>query len=159
MAFRQRDWQRALPTWNEARLVLLAGLLGGLSLLKLLDDEASFGPTRTAVTPPGDLTCSRPRVIDGDTINCGSRRVRLAGIDAPEMPGHCRPGRQCTPGDPDASRRHLDRLVVAPLSCTTVDTDVYGRTVARCTTARGIDLSCAMIDSGHAVARYGPLYC
>ena len=35
-------------------------------------------------------------VIDGDTIHCGYTRVRLAGIDAPEMPGHCQPGRACT---------------------------------------------------------------
>ena len=29
-------------------------------------------------------------VVDGDPLRCGSERVRLLGIDAPELPGHCR---------------------------------------------------------------------
>lgn len=51
----------------------------------------------------GTFTCQSVSVIDGDTFNCDGQRVRMAGIDAPELPGHCRPGRDCTPGDPFAS--------------------------------------------------------
>lgn len=42
-------------------------------------------------------------VTDGDTIRCGAERIRLLGIDAPELPGHCRSGRACAPGDPYGS--------------------------------------------------------
>lgn len=36
---------------------------------------------------------------------------RLLSIDAPEMPGHCRRGRACTPGDPYASKASVSGLV------------------------------------------------
>ncbi|MGK2284460.1 thermonuclease family protein [Pedomonas sp. V897] len=36
--------------------------------------------------------------------------------------------------------------------------DHYGRPLARCTAA-GVDLSCAMLASGHAAARYSKLEC
>jgi endonuclease YncB( thermonuclease family) len=55
--------------------------------------------------------CPAPAVVDGDTLRCGDRRVRLYGIDAPELPGHCRPGRACTPGNPYASTDNLRRLI------------------------------------------------
>jgi len=60
------------------------------------------------------LVCAAPVAIDGDTLRCaGAGRVRLVGIDAPELPGHCRPGRACTPGDAAASQRNLARLIRA----------------------------------------------
>jgi len=48
------------------------------------------------------FSCPNPEHHDGDAIRCGSqgKSMRLYAIDAPEMPGACRPGRQCTPGDP-----------------------------------------------------------
>ena len=39
------------------------------------------------------------RIVDGDTIHACGQRVRLAAIDAPELPGHCNPGMHWTPGD------------------------------------------------------------
>lgn len=45
--------------------------------------------------------------IDGDTLRCGAERIRLLGIDAPEMPGHCHERRNCVPGDPIASKNAL----------------------------------------------------
>ncbi len=52
--------------------------------------------------------CASPIAIDGDTLRCAAGpRVRLAGIDAPEIPGHCRRGRKCTPGDPAASTQRV----------------------------------------------------
>lgn len=104
------------------------------------------------------FTCANPKISDGDSLRCGPRRIRLAHIDAPEMPGHCRPGRRCTPGDPFAARDRLASLAKPPLSCRVVDVDHYGRTVARCSSG-GRDLSCAMVASGHAVSRYGRLRC
>lgn len=106
-----------------------------------------------------DFFCDEPSVTDGDTIRCGALRVRLASIDAPEMPGHCRRGRTCVDGDPYASKAHLQRLVDGGrVSCRQTDTDRYGRIVALCE-ASGQDLSCAQVQAGHAVVRYGDLTC
>ena len=104
------------------------------------------------------ITCTDPVISDGDTFRCGAHRIRLAGIDAPEMPGHCRPGRACTPGDPFAAQAFLRALARGVVTCRRTDTDHYGRIVARCE-AGGQDLSCAMINAGHAVRRYGSISC
>lgn len=85
--------------------------------------------------------------------------MRMHAIDAPEMPGACRPGRQCTPGDPYAARDYLRRLTKGrDVKCEEKDVDAYGRMVVRCT-ADGRDLGCAMVEGGHAVERYGRLNC
>jgi endonuclease YncB( thermonuclease family) len=92
--------------------------------------------------------------IDGDTIRCGDQRIRLNGIDAPEMPGHCRRGRACVPGDPIASRDHLAVLLShGPAQVEALKTDRYGRTVAQ-VTVEGIDLSCAQLDHASYIAKW-----
>lgn len=107
------------------------------------------------------FACASPWHHDGDNIRCAGAdgTMRLYGIDAPEMPGSCRPGRRCTPGDPYAARDALRALTDGRrVTCEQLDTDNYGRPVVLCE-AGGVDLSCAMIASGHAVPRYGTLDC
>lgn len=116
-------------------------------------------PTSGLSASGTQFQCASPYAVDGDTLRCGKRRVRLQGIDAPELPGHCRQGRSCTPGDPVASTESLRRLVAGKvLQCAQTDIDSYGRTVARCK-AGDLDLSCAQIKAGHAVHRYGAIWC
>lgn len=109
------------------------------------------------------ISCPTTFAIDGDTFACGSLRVRVQGIDAPEMPGHCRRGRSCTPGDPFASTANLRRLLArGGVVCVPTAIDVYGRTVARCSAGKGralADLSCAQLAGGFAVRRYAPIRC
>lgn len=114
--------------------------------------RASPYPTEDAIT------CDSPDITDGDTFRCGGHRIRLASIDAPEMPGHCRAGRRCVEGDPHAAKDYLESLTRGPVMCRHVTTDHYGRTIARCE-SDGRDLSCAMVEAGHAVERYGSLSC
>jgi len=105
------------------------------------------------------LPCPNPYHHDGDAIRCGSkgRSDRLYAIDAPEMPGACRTGRQCTPGDPFAARDHLRALTAGKtVVCRQADLDRYGRSVVQCF-ANHIDLSCQMVRDGYAVERYGRL--
>ncbi|PZQ23985.1 MAG: nuclease [Sphingopyxis macrogoltabida] len=118
------------------------------------------GPIARADTgDASSFTCPNPTVVDGDTLRCGATRVRLQGIDAPEMPGHCRQGRECAPGDPYASTDNLRRLVAGgALECRQTDTDRYGRAVALCSVGN-VDLSCAQVRSGNAIRRYAPLNC
>ena len=111
------------------------------------------------------IICQQPRAIDGDTIVCGNlaAHVRLLGIDAPELPGHCRPGRECTPGDGFASTRSLAALLArGPVWIAANGHDRYSRTLARVTvvtsTAR-IDASCHQLATGAAVRRYSRIGC
>jgi endonuclease YncB( thermonuclease family) len=104
--------------------------------------------------------CAGAVVVDGDTLRCRDLgRVRLIGIDAPELPGHCNPGRRCTPGDGFASKAALERTIGGrAVSCEGEGRDRYGRVLARCA-AGGVDLGCAQVAIGQAVVRYGDPRC
>lgn len=91
--------------------------------------------------------------IDGDTLRCGSERIRLLGIDAAELPGHCAPGRDCAPGDSYSQQEALARFASGPLTVHPITTDRYGRTVASVTNAAGQNASCAALAAG---ATYKP---
>jgi micrococcal nuclease len=110
---------------------------------------------------PPAIICESPRAIDGDTIACANlpQNVRLLGIDAPEMPGHCRRGRVCTPGDPFAAKAVLSRLLASgEVLVRPGGHDRYGRVLAR-VTAGSVDTSCRMMALRVAVARYGWISC
>nr|WP_066548986.1 MULTISPECIES: thermonuclease family protein [unclassified Sphingomonas] len=92
--------------------------------------------------------------VDGDTLRCTGERIRLLAIDAPELPGHCRPGRDCAPGDPFASTANLREAVTGDLTIERVGEDRYGRTLARVSGAHG-DLSCWQLRRGHAIYKSG----
>lgn len=145
----RRKWRWS---FSRAKLLILGLALGGLVGLTAIRWMNGSADARA-------FECSNVEVLDGDTFDCGATRVRLAGIDAPELKGHCRPGRKCAPGDPYASTENLRRLVTwNSVQCRQTDTDVYGRTVARCT-AGETDLSCAQIKGGYAIRRYGLIFC
>jgi endonuclease YncB( thermonuclease family) len=138
-----------------------AALLRAIPVALALLTASCSPDTAKAEQSVDTITCKVLWVHDGDTFRCEGfkRSTRLYGIDAPEMPGACREGRQCVEGDPTASRDYLAGLIGdEPLVCTLTEYDRYERPVMRCA-ARGVDLSCAMVDSGHAVERYRRLGC
>jgi len=102
------------------------------------------------IPAPVLLTCALV-AIDGDTLRCGRERVRLLGIDAPELPGHCRRGRDCALGNPFASKRHLAAGLRGRATIVRVGRDRYGRTLAAVRVG-GQDLSCRQLVAG--LARY-----
>jgi len=94
------------------------------------------------------LSCT---AVDGDTLRCGTERVRLIGIDAPELPGHCRQGRRCAPGDPWTSKSVLQRLVRGRwVRLDRQGQDRYGRTLAFASVG-ATDLACAQLEAGQAL--------
>lgn len=104
-----------------------------------------------AMIAPAAAPAVQCTVVDGDTLRCGRERVRLLGIDAPELPGHCQTGRQCAPGDPYASTAWLRMaLRQGPLVIQRVSVDRYGRTVALVRAGR-TDLSCWQLSHGAAI--------
>ncbi|AJE48097.1 nuclease [Celeribacter indicus] len=100
-----------------------------------------------------------PRVIDGDTLALGETRVRLHGIDAPELSQSCRDAEGARWDCGQWSKLVLAKLVSGGVSCEARDVDRYGRIVAVCTGAAG-DVNAAMVAAGaaYAYARYATDY-
>ncbi|MES3100587.1 thermonuclease family protein [Sphingomonas faeni] len=90
-------------------------------------------------------------VTDGDTLRIGATRVRLSGVDAPELSQRCgREGHEVACGKMAADwLRH--RVESRLVTCQTVDTDRYGRSVATCRI--GVeDVNAALVEMGWATA-------
>lgn len=83
-------------------------------------------------------------------------RLRLNGIDAPELKGHCRAGRVCVAGDALASKANLAALIAGKtVQWRSLGRDRWGRTIAQ-PTVGGVDLGCEQMKGGFAQywARY-----
>lgn len=99
------------------------------------------------------LTLSGPAtVVDGDTIIVAGERIRLHGIDAPELDQtfwyrgqniHCG----------TMALAALQALTAGlDLSCQIVEYDVYGRLVGKCFSPNDIDIGERLVRSGWALA-------
>jgi len=97
---------------------------------------------------------------DGDSLTVGGTSVRLFGVDAPEFDQMCtRSGSSWPCGQ--AASDHLRNLVTGrEVRCIPTGMDDFGRTLARCSTVRGVEVNKGMVLSGHAVAfrRYSTDY-
>lgn len=112
---------------------------------------ASEVPTEPDVTTVSDVTLSR--VIDGDTIWTSAGKVRLIGIDSPEL-GQC--GYSEAVQTLQAAVAVGDRVYLE-LPEGENDSDSYGRLLRYVTTVDGVDLGLMQLQGGHAVARYDSL--
>ena len=124
-----------------------------------LDGRALVLPRVTYGTPAGTAEpdgrarfTARVSVVDGDTLATGGDRLRIFGIDAPEMAQSCERGGAayaCGARAREAMGAILGRGVV---SCEQRDTDRYGRRVVRCHNAAGADIGAELVRQGWAVA-------
>jgi len=100
------------------------------------------------------------RVVDGDTFEVAGVKVRLHAIDAPETDQMCqtRQGQDWACGG-WVTKVVRDRYNGAIAQCQGIETDRYGRTVARCT-ALGEDVGAWLVREGFAFAyvQYGSDY-
>lgn len=135
---------RAVPPARALRAARLAVLLAALL-------APAAAPAQTLAGPA--------RAIDGDTIEIGGERIRLFGIDAPEMAQTCtRDGADwdCGRWARDALAGHLRGV---RLVCEGRGRDRYGRLVATCR-AGGEDIADRLVREGAAFAfrRYSEAY-
>jgi endonuclease YncB( thermonuclease family) len=90
------------------------------------------------------------RVVDGDSLEIAGQRIRLFGIDAPELHQDCRTADGNVYDCGAAARRALAELVGGhAITCMPVGTS-HDRAVARCQ-ANGRDLGEALVRAGHAL--------
>jgi endonuclease YncB( thermonuclease family) len=99
------------------------------------------------------------RVIDADTFDVGGERVRLFGVDAPELGQPCTVGRQTIDCGRWAADQVRARFDGQRARCSTRDIDRYGRQVATCDVG-GTDMGQVVVAEGWATAyrRYSMLY-
>lgn len=99
------------------------------------------------------------RIVDGDTIHLGGHKIRLLGIDTPEMKQYCRDDAgMAWP----CGRRARDMLVGmvdagGDMHCRITGRDRYKRLLGQCF-AGGLDVQHALIAAGFGVAEYTPDY-
>lgn len=124
-----------------------------LALLTIL----AFAPARAAEILTGPASATVLEVIDGDTITVSARiwlgqavetRVRLAGIDTPELRGDCQAEREL-------AARAREWLVESLSSGQVVLTEIRygtyaGRVVARISTVGTPDIADTLIAAGLA---------
>jgi micrococcal nuclease len=94
----------------------------------------------------GSVSCFSPRAVDADTLVCGSERVRIWGVDGPELK---------SPGG-GAAASVMARLVRNQhVKCVGKYRDKYRRLVGQCYNSNG-DLGWQLIRS--AAAKDYPRY-
>jgi endonuclease YncB( thermonuclease family) len=133
------------------RAVAVTVLVGGAVL--------AIGAAKTFVPQAQERIAGRAQVIDGDSLEIGSARLRLYGIDAPEGRQSCtRDGRAWACGI-EATRKLRSLIGDRPISCTQRDVDDYERIVAVCRSGNA-DLAAELVRSGFATAyrRYSSDY-
>lgn len=114
---------RQLLVGRWSPFLISAAIVVGFAAPQWLEDTGTLDPS----TVEHSASCSVERLIDGDTVDVvcadGRARVRLWGIDAPEL-GQTPWGRQAT--------HELGRLTDGhSLKASLLGRDVYGRVLAR----------------------------
>ena len=116
-----------------------AGLLGALVAL-------------VAAPAPAEELSGAARVVDSNTLEIGARRVRLIGVDAPDLAQTCPARKGETYPCGRVSAQTLAKLVKdGPLACQGDQTDVAGRLLVRCS-IRGFDVGEQFVLTGRAFA-------
>lgn len=113
---------------------------------------AALAVVAARLDPPPPPVAGNARASDGDSFRLGDDRVRLLGLDAPELAQQCdaEDGGQW-PCVRAARDRMAALLSSGPVDCRPEDNDQYGRLLAYCT-AGGRDLGAVMVSEGLAIS-------
>lgn len=125
------DFRRTLNGRMDVLALFAVVLLGVLVLWRAGGLETAVGTDTAGMAVD--------RVIDGDTLVIGGKRLRLWGIDAPEL--------DAAGGAESAAT--LGALVAKGAACRTLYQDEYERDVVQCDSA-GADIGGLMVKLGRA---------
>ena len=97
-----------------------------------------------------DVT-GKARVVDGDTIHISETKIRLHGIDAPELKQICTAGRTEWACGQAATKALIDAIDGHDVTCRGGKRDRYKRLIAVCYVGK-TDLNAKMVRTGWALA-------
>jgi len=146
------------------RLMRLAPVLLGVGLAGLVgwDVHSRSVPrppetfTFSVSTEPRTFPCTVASVEEAAHVTCAERgdngrpiRLRLAGLDAPQLGETCAAGQPCASLPAARATAALTALALGQRLTCEADRP-YSRSITFCTRADGVDLSCAMLAGGYA---------
>ena len=143
---RQRQLRPAGSRWPFASIVVV-----GLAILLALWWQTSK-PLQASDQNGDRFFCQVASITDGDTLRCADgTRVRLHAVAARESDESCSPGHPCPSASGAAATATLEQLAGGQgLQCAPTGTS-YNRVTAICSNEAGVEVNCAMIQSGTAL--------
>lgn len=91
-----------------------------------------------------------PYVVDGDSLVMGDTKLRLLGVDAPELDQECSADGSLWPCGKQARAQLRRKINGQIVSCTTWGEDRYQRLLATCSANR-VELNAWLVMSGWAI--------
>ena len=134
--------------------------VGFIALAAVMAGAATLLPVQWQIAAPARAMLA-VTAIDGDTLRAGHERIRLYGIDAPELAQTCRDsaGRDWACGR--AAKARLASLVAnSAVTCASRGRDRYGRMLGICSAGNVSDVAELLVQEGYAVdySRYSWRY-
>lgn len=124
------------------------GRRGAVLAIAILALAALVADRLEPASPP---LSGRTSVSDGDSFHLGADRIRLLGIDAPELAQTCTDAKGGTWPCGHVARDRLASLIGGGLQCAPDGHDRFGRVLATCQ-AGGKDIGAIMVAAGLAIS-------
>lgn len=122
-------------------------------LLSLFFAIAIAGCASFILSPSDRILEGRANATDGDSIRIDNVRIRIKGIDAPELNQTCQRGKQTYLCGEMARDALLSLILRNKVKCRSAGRDKYKRILAKCSVG-DVDIGAHMVSSGWAVS-YG----
>jgi endonuclease YncB( thermonuclease family) len=122
-------------------------------ILSLLIAVGIAGCANLVLTPSERILEGRAVATDGDSIRIDNTRIRLNGIDAPELEQICKRGGKTYLCGENARDALLSLILHNQITCRSAGRDKYKRVLAKCSIG-DVDVGARMVASGWALS-YG----
>jgi endonuclease YncB( thermonuclease family) len=153
--FQFRRLRRGRRSNSLGRLLgffILAAVVGGGALVARQSPDAGATRPTTKIDTPSPTRRLTVTVTDGDSLRAGDERIRLIGVDAPELRQTCRDASGSEWDCGRAARTRMADLVArGTVACDARGQDRYGRTLAVCSSGDIADVGERLVRDGYAV--------
>ena len=98
-----------------------------------------------------EIIKGKAKVIDGDTIHIGKNKIRLHGIDAPEINQNCFVDNKKWLCGKQSANALINLINLKKVECHSIDKDKYNRDIANCY-VNNININKYMVKNGCAIS-------